>query len=55
MNNKQIKKNIPNYRKQTPKSNYNFIFNSYTFDRNKNFQKYKNHVIIIFAYYLLAF
>jgi hypothetical protein len=43
MNNKQIKKNIPNYRKQTPKSNYNFIFNSYTFDRNKNFQKYKNN------------
>ncbi len=43
MNNKQIKKNIPMYRRQTPPNNYNFIFNSYTFDRNKNFQKYKNN------------
>ena len=43
MNNKQIKKNIPLYRRQTPPNNYNFIFNSYTFDRNKNFQKYKNN------------
>lgn len=42
MNNKQIKKNIPAYRRTTPHNNYNFIFNSYTFDRNKDFQKYNN-------------
>ena len=42
MNNRQIKKNIPTYRRQTPQNNYNFIFNSYTFDRSKDFQKYRN-------------
>ena len=43
INNKQIKKNIPIYRRQTPPNNYNFIFNSFTFDRNKNLRKYKNN------------
>ena len=30
MNNKQIRKNIPTYRKNTPTHNYNFIYNSFT-------------------------
>ena len=41
MNNKQIRKNIPTYRKNTPTHNNNFIYNSFTFDKNKHFKGYK--------------
>ena len=39
MNNKQIRKNIPAYRRHLKPSNYNLIFNSYSYD--KNFGKLK--------------
>ena len=34
MNNRQIRKNIPTYRRQMKSNNYNFVLNSFTFDRN---------------------
>ena len=39
MNNRQIRKNIPTYRRQMKSNNYNFVLNSFTFD--KNFRKFK--------------
>ena len=39
MTNKQIRKNIPTYRRHLKPSNYNLVFNSYSYDRN--FLKFK--------------
>ena len=41
MNNKQIRKNIPIYRRQIKSKNDNLVFNSFTFD--KNFGKFKKY------------
>ena len=41
MNNKQIRKNIPTYRRYNKTNNYNFVFNSFTLDKNSGrFKKF---------------